>query len=113
MSNKESVLYGLMRVIVDRKANPPPKSYTTELLAGGNKRLAAKLTEETAEIVAELSEFNPTRTQALVHESCDLIYHLWVALAANNVSLNDVESELERRFGKSGLDEKASRGQTK
>ena len=45
----------------------------------------------------------------LTHEAADLIYHLFVMLAARDVALDDVEAELARRFGVSGLDEKASR----
>ena len=50
------------------------------------------------------------RRQQLVHESADLIYHLFVMLGHCDVALSDVESELASRFGISGLDEKESRG---
>ena len=47
---------------------------------------------------------------AVTHEAADLVYHLLVMLAECDVSLGDVERELARRFGTSGLEEKASRG---
>ena len=46
----------------------------------------------------------------MVSESADVLYHLMVGLVARGLSLADVESELARRFGMSGLEEKASRG---
>jgi phosphoribosyl-ATP pyrophosphohydrolase len=45
----------------------------------------------------------------LIHEAADLVYHLWVMLARHHVSLDELRSELARRSGVSGLDEKANR----
>ena len=45
----------------------------------------------------------------MISEAADLVYHLFVLLAAGGISLADLEAELMRRFGTSGLDEKASR----
>ena len=47
--------------------------------------------------------------QHLIREAGDLLYHLFVMLAARDVALGEVEAELAKRFGISGLDEKASR----
>ena len=49
------------------------------------------------------------RGKAVVHETADLIYHALVMLTSCGVRLADVEAELGRRFGTSGLDEKAAR----
>jgi phosphoribosyl-ATP pyrophosphohydrolase len=108
MSNV-SVLHQLMDVILDRKANPPPKSYTNTLLAGGVPKIGAKITEEAAETVEAAGEPDEAGRQHLVREAGDLLYHLFVMLAARDVSLGEVEAELARRFGISGLDEKAAR----
>lgn len=104
-----SVLHQLMDVILDRKANPPPKSYTNTLLAGGVSKIGAKITEEAAETVEAAGEPDEAGRQHLIREAGDLIYHLFVMLAAREVALGEVEAELAKRFGISGLDEKASR----
>ena len=52
MSDPGSIFARLMAVIEDRKANPPEKSYTTTLLAGGHEKIGEKIREEAAEIAA-------------------------------------------------------------
>ena len=52
-----------------------------------------------------------TRQQHVVAEAADLIYHLFVLLAHCDISLAQIDAELRGRFGVSGLDEKAARGQ--
>ncbi len=108
-----SVLRQLMQTIQDRKANPPERSYTTHLLEGGAPRIGEKITEEAAEVVQAAEEaLDPNATeghQHLVHEAADLIYHLFVMLGLCEVELAEVEAELAKRFGTSGLDEKAAR----
>jgi len=108
MKPSGSILRRLMRVIEDRKVERPPDSYTTRLLDGGATVVGAKLREEADELVEAAFDPVPDRRQ-VVHEAADLIYHLLVLLAAADVKLDDVETELQRRFGTSGLAEKASR----
>ena len=98
-----------MEVIDDRKANPPARSYTTSLFQGGVGRIGAKIGEEAAEVVEAASEEGDQGRAHLAHEAADLIYHLLVMLSYRGVALREVEDELARRFGISGLDEKASR----
>ena len=116
MGDDPSILRRLMSVIEDRKAARPPQSYTTQLLDGGVDRIGAKILEEAAELVEaarqageEPPEAYKEASEGVVREAADLVYHLLVMLAACDVSLPDVETELARRFGTSGLDEKASR----
>ena len=98
-----------MATIEDRKTRPTEKSYTSKLLAGGVPTIGAKLTEEAAEVVEAAGEPGDEGRQHLVREAADLVYHLLVMLAHRQTSLADVEAELARRFGISGLEEKASR----
>ncbi|MCA9175884.1 MAG: phosphoribosyl-ATP diphosphatase [Planctomycetales bacterium] len=98
-----------MRVIEERKANPPEKSYTTKLLQGGVDAVGAKVTEEAAEVVEAAGEAGEEGRQHLIREVADLFYHAMVMLAVRDATLDDVEQELGRRFGVSGIDEKASR----
>ena len=107
--DSQSVFAQLMKTIEDRKANPPQRSYTTSLFAGGVEKIGAKITEEAAEVVEAAAESGDDGRAHLVHEAADLIYHLFVMLGHREIRLDEVAAELARRFGISGLDEKASR----
>jgi phosphoribosyl-ATP pyrophosphohydrolase len=107
-----SVLNELQAVIVDRKANPPAKSYTTALFAGGVAKIAEKISEEAAEVVEAAGEPGEEGRDHLVREAADLIYHLLVMLTQCERALADVERELGKSFGIAGIDEKASRAKT-
>jgi phosphoribosyl-ATP pyrophosphohydrolase len=104
-----SIFQQLMDVIADRKAHPPQRSYTTSLFAGGVDKIGVKLAEEAAEVVEAAGEAGEAGREHLIREAADLVYHLFVMLGYREVSLGEVEAELARRFGVSGLDEKASR----
>ena len=109
MSDATHILAQLMQVIADRKANPSDRSYTCKLLAGGVSKIGGKVTEEAAEVVAAAGEPGEAGREHTVREAADVIYHLFVLLTARDIPLAAVEEELARRFGISGLDEKASR----
>jgi len=109
--DSSSILAQLMAVIQDRKAHPSEKSYTNRLLEGGLGKIGAKITEEAAEVIEAAGEPGEPGRVHTVREAADLIYHLWVLLGWHDIPLEEVEAELARRFGISGLDEKASRGQ--
>ena len=92
--------------LAERAKASPDESYTAKLLADGIDRCARKFGEEAVEaIVAAVSR----DTQGLTGEAAVVIYHLLVLLRAADVPLTAVLTELERRTGKSGLAEKASR----
>ncbi len=81
-------------------------SYTAQILSGGAPLAARKLGEEAVEtIVAALSG----DAKALAAEAADLLFHLLVLLHSKGVAFAEVEAELERREGVSGIDEKAAR----
>lgn len=110
MTDRRSILTELMATIEDRKVHPPARSYTSTLLSGGVERIGAKIMEEAEEVVeAARTAENESGRRHLIHEAADLIYHLLVMLGCCNVGLDQVETELSRRFGTSGLDEKDSR----
>jgi phosphoribosyl-ATP pyrophosphohydrolase len=109
VSDPASIIDRLMAVIEDRRQNPPPRSYTSSLFDGGVPKIGAKISEEAAEVVEAAGEEGELGKTHLVHEAADLIYHLLVMLAHREVSLDDVQDELARRFGISGIDEKESR----
>jgi phosphoribosyl-ATP pyrophosphohydrolase len=86
-------------------------SYTAKLLAGGVAKIGPKVIEEAAEVVEAAAEPGDAGREHTIREAADVVYHLMVLLASRDVNLGDVESELARRFGMSGLEEKASRNQ--
>jgi phosphoribosyl-ATP pyrophosphohydrolase len=100
----------LEQTIAARKAaGATSESYTAKLLAGGVAKIGAKVTEEAAEVVEAAGEPGDDGRRHTVAEAGDLLYHLLVLLAARDIPLTEVEAEIARRFGMSGLDEKASR----
>jgi len=111
VTDDRSVLARLAGVIQDRKKNPPRHSYTTRLMQGGVEKIGAKVLEEAAEVVDAARELDKQHGSSdhLVAEAADLVYHLLVMLGYFDLTLEPVESELDRRFGVSGLDEKAAR----
>ena len=111
MPDNLPILDRLMDVIRHRKADMPADSYTTRLFTGGIDKIGRKIVEEAAELVAAAAESGRAGREHLVHEAADLLYHTLVMLAERDVTLDDVRDELARRFGTSGLDEKASRGE--
>lgn len=100
----------LEQTIAARKAAASAdQSYTAKLLAGGVAKIGGKLTEEAAETVEAAAEPGEDGRLHTVCEAADLVYHLMVLLAAREIEFSEVEAELARRFGMSGLEEKASR----
>lgn len=112
MNTEPRVLDQLLTTILDRKANPSETSYTTKLLTGGVEKIGRKITEEAAEVVEAAGETGEPGRAHFVYECADLLYHLFVMLAHRDVPLAEVETELARRFGMSGLAEKAARKQS-
>ena len=100
----------LMAVIADRKANPPEKSYVASLLKGGLAKIGPKITEEAGEVVEAAAEPGADGRAHLVREVADLLFHTLVLLGEREIAWDEVERELARRFGVSGIDEKAARG---
>ncbi len=99
----------LEATILSRQQTTDEKSYTAKLLAGGVEKIGAKIMEEANELVEASGESGHEGRQHTIYEAGDLLYHTLVLLAARGVRLSEVEAELARRFGVSGLDEKASR----
>ncbi len=113
MTAEDGVFYRLMAVIESRKSASPDKSYTAKLLRAGLPKIGEKVTEEAAEVVEAAGEPGDEGRTHTVYETADLLYHLWVLLAHCGIGLEEVEAELSRRFGISGLEEKASRSEKK
>ena len=102
-----SVLETLAATIAARKGADPDTSWTAKLLSKGPEKCAEKFGEEAIEAIIEAVKGDRARLTA---EAADVLYHLLVMLAARDVTLAEVEAELARREGTSGIDEKAARG---
>jgi phosphoribosyl-ATP pyrophosphohydrolase/phosphoribosyl-AMP cyclohydrolase len=93
-------------IIAQRRRERPDKSYVVSLLDAGFDKIGAKIDEEAGELREALPEGDKPHT---AHEAADLLFHMLVGLEAAGVPIDDVYTELRRRFGISGIDEKASR----
>lgn len=100
------ILLEIERVLADRKTADPERSYVAGLYAGGVESILQKIDEEAAEAVTAARGGD---SEEIVHEIADLWFHSMVLLTYRGIKIEDVMNELRRRFGVSGLDEKASR----
>ncbi|MFN7842086.1 MAG: phosphoribosyl-ATP diphosphatase [Pirellula sp.] len=107
------VLDRLLGQLQERATTLPEGSYTTKLLRGGIPKIAEKILEEAHEVIEAAGEPGTEGAEHTVREAADVIYHLWVLLAFRGVTLDQVRSELERREGTSGLEEKRLRTEPK
>lgn len=100
------VLQQLAKILEQRKQEPAGKSYVASLYTKGLDAILKKVGEEATELV--IAGKGEDKAQ-IVYETADLWFHTLVLLAQQNLSPDDVLNELERRFGLSGLEEKARR----
>ncbi len=100
------VLARLAATIGARAAADPAASHTATLLAKGAGKCAEKFGEEAVEAIVAAACGDAA---GLTHEAADVLYHLLVMLRAAGVPWEAVVAELERREGRSGIEEKASR----
>ena len=102
------ILEQLDDVVAERRSQDPKVSYVASLFDKGLEKIQKKVNEESLEAILAAEQDDQ---QALVSEVADLWFHTIVVLAYKGASVNDVMQELERRFGVSGIEEKASRAQ--
>ncbi len=107
MSN--DILAQLMQVLESRKQADAGSSYVASLYAKGLDSILKKIGEESAETLIAAKGGDK---EQIIYEMADLWFHCLVLLAHENMSAQQVLQELERRFGLSGLEEKASRTQS-
>lgn len=100
------VLDELAEILEQRKNADPGSSYVAGLYAKGLDTILKKIGEEATETVIAGKQGDHRQ---IVHETADLWFHSMVLLAHKGLGPDDVLAELGRRFGLSGLEEKASR----
>ena len=91
------MLYELTEIIEERKRNPLPGSYTSQLFSEGEDAILKKVGEEAMEVILAAKGQGKER---LVEEVSDLLYHTLVLLASQDLSLADIEAELRRRHSR-------------
>ncbi|NCF36609.1 MAG: phosphoribosyl-ATP diphosphatase [Gammaproteobacteria bacterium] len=106
----DDILQRLMAVLASRKGAEPDSSYVASLYDKGLDAILKKIGEESTETIIAAKSGDK---QQIVYETADLWFHCLVMLAQQNLDARLVLEELERRFGVSGVDEKAAREQSK
>ena len=101
------VLLRLEGVLEARKSETAKASYVRSLYEGGAAKIGDKVREEANELANALASESDER---VAEEAADLLFHALVGLRSRDVPLRDVVAVLARRFGRSGHEEKASRG---
>lgn len=107
---KEIVEYDIYdtiyHVVQERKHADPKSSYVASLLHKGDNAFLKKIVEEAGEFCFACKDND---THEIIYEAADVIFHLLVALGAKNIHPERIVTELKRRFGRSGIEEKKSR----
>ena len=106
MAAEKSILERLEASIASRQGADPASSYVAKLNAKGLDAILKKIGEEATEtvIAAKAGE-----RSGVVHETADLWFHCLVLLGQQGIAVSEVLAELERREGRSGIEERASR----
>ena len=100
------ILQQLAKVLEERKDADPDSSYVAKLYDKGLDAILKKVGEEATETVMAAKDGNK---EQIIYETADLWFHTLVMLAQQGLSPDDVLDELARRFGLSGIEEKANR----
>jgi len=100
------ILSRIGEILESRKGSDPGSSYVSSLYSKGLDSILKKIGEEATETVMAAKDGEADK---IIYEVADLWFHTMVLLAQQGLSPEDVLNELDRRFGLSGLEEKASR----
>ncbi len=105
-----NAIYGvvdtLYHTILERKSSNNTKKSWTKKLLNNKELMLSKIREEANEVCVAINEESD---EQVIYESADLLYHTLVGLGYRDISPDRVKQELARRFGISGIEEKASR----
>ena len=102
----DNILHALEKILEERKSSTEDKSYVSSLYSKGVNSILEKISEESDEVIQAVKEEG---RDEVIHEVADLWFHLLVLLRHEDIEIQEIESELAKRFGVSGHDEKASR----
>ena len=100
----------LFETIQSRRTADPAGSYVASLEQAGLDKILEKVGEEAVELIIAAKTVDPQQQRtSLISETADLWFHTLVLLAHNGITPTEVFSELKRREGTSGIEEKRSR----
>ncbi len=102
----DEILAQLAQTLEQRKQADPDSSYVASLYHKGQDTILKKVGEEATETVIASKG---GKKDEIIYETADLWFHTLVMLSYHDLGPNDVLNELARRFGISGIEEKASR----
>ena len=102
----DNILNTLEKILEERKSSTEEKSYVSSLYSKGVNSILEKVSEESEEVIQAVKEEG---RDEVIHEVADLWFHIMVLLRHEDISIEEIELELARRFGVSGHEEKASR----
>ena len=105
-SSAQEILDKLEGILDSRKSAQADSSYVASLYQKGLDSILKKIGEEATETVMAAKD---GEREKIIYEVADLWFHVIVMLRQQNISSHEVLLELERRFGLSGIEEKASR----
>lgn len=106
MAGEKGILERLEATIAVRRAAGPLSSYVAKLNAKGLDEILKKIGEEATETIIAAKSGS---RDGVVHETADLWFHCLVLLQRQGVAVSEVLAELERREGRSGVEERAAR----
>lgn len=105
----EDILSRIDDILEIRKRSSAGKSYTKCLFDKGINEILSKIREESEELIQAAASNGSDNRNKIIYETADLWFHVMVLLSNEDIKSKEILQELEKRFGLSGLDEKASR----
>ena len=106
----DAILKQLTEVLEQRKQSSADESYVASLHQKGLNKILEKVGEESVETILAARDAQQSGDNSkVIYETADLWFHSLVMLSHLDIEVDDILSELERRFGLSGLEEKANR----
>jgi phosphoribosyl-ATP pyrophosphohydrolase len=106
----DAILKQLTEVLEQRKQSSADESYVASLHQKGLNKILEKVGEESVETILAARDAEQSGDNSkVIYETADLWFHSLVMLSHLDIEVDDILSELERRFGLSGLEEKANR----
>ena len=101
-----NILATLEQILEQRKSAPADSSYVSSLYSKGTDQILKKIAEESAEVIIATKDGDSDK---IIYEVADLWFHTLILLRHKNIAFSDIEEELMRRYGVSGLTEKLNR----
>ena len=106
----DAILKQLTQVLEQRKQASTDESYVASLHQKGLNKILEKVGEESVETILAARDAQQSGDNSkVIYETADLWFHSLVMLSHLDIEVDDILSELERRYGLSGLEEKANR----